>query len=145
MNFMRNAREERKMVVNSSRFNFKESIDTMLRHWTEQDVVPNMMRAIREVGRESVKKLKSDSQKFARTGKYAKGWSFKEERGRYKIGGVVYGKSGTYQLAHLINNSHATRNGGRYNPDSEHAHIQPVEDWAINEVFDRFIHYMGGD
>ena len=134
------------MIVNSSKFNFKESVDIMLRHYMEDDVVPTMERAIKEVGRESVKRLKEGAKKFEKTGKYGKGWAFKAENyGRFRNGGVVYGKSGTYQLAHLINNEHATRNGGKYNPDARHAHIKPVEDWAVKEVFDRFVHYMGGD
>lgn len=129
-------------VINSSSFNFAESIETMLQHYMIEDVVPNMTRAVREVGRESAKKLKATSPKRPGSGKYAKGWTFTEEKGRFRVGGKVHGKSGTYQLAHLLEHGHALRGGGRSRAIE---HIAPVEDWAIKEVFDRFIHYMGGD
>jgi hypothetical protein len=45
---------------------------------------------------------------------------------------IVYGKTGTYQLAHLLENGHARRGGGR-NVDAI-VHIKPVEEWAIKEV-----------
>ena len=91
--------------------------------------------AVAEVAKESAKKLKSSSPR-GRTGKYAKGWTSKVEIGRVSASATVYGKSGTYQLAHLLEHGHAKRGGGRTN---EYVHIKPVEEWAIDEVIDRTI------
>jgi len=122
-------------IVNSSRFNFKESVDTILNKYMYDGVVPAMSEAIDEVRREAVNKLKAESR--AKGWKdYAKGWKSKRERGRYNVGAVVYGESGTYQIAHLLEHGHALRNGGRA---KEFVHIAPVEEWAIDEAFERMV------
>lgn len=96
--------------------------------------------AIAEVAKESVKKLKSTSPR-GRTGKYAKGWTSKVETGRVSASATVYGKSGTYQLAHLLEHGHAKRGGGRTTPIQ---HIEPVEQWAVEEVLQRITQKLEG-
>jgi hypothetical protein len=95
----------------------------------QEDVQEATQKAIQSVAKQAVKKLKNESPK--RTGKYAKGWAVETEKGRVSFKATVYGKSGTYQLAHLLENGHAKRGGGRV-PGIEH--IAPVEQWATNEV-----------
>ena len=85
--------------------------------------------AVQEVTKEATKKLRQTSPK--RKGRYAKGWTGKVEKTATTVDATVYGKTGTYQLAHLLENGHAKRGGGRVNGNT---HIKPVEDWAISEV-----------
>ena len=85
--------------------------------------------AVQEVTKEATKKLRQTSPK--RKGRYAKGWTGKVEKTATTVDATVYGKTGTYQLAHLLENGHAKRGGGRVNGNT---HIKPVEEWAISEV-----------
>lgn len=121
-------------VVNSSRFDFSDNVKDLLEH-AKVSAQFKLDEAIQEVAKESVKKLRKAS-----PGKdYPKGWAVKVEKGRFKVGATVYGKSGTYQLAHLLENGHALRNGKRSAPI---VHIEPVEQWAISEVQERFVEKM---
>ena len=121
-------------VINSSQLDLREVVQKYIEE-QRYEVIEAMSEAIDEVAKESVKKLKSESPKGA-TGDYAKGWTYKIEKGRLQHGSVVYGKSGTYQLAHLLEFGHAKRNGGR---TAAVPHIKKVEEWAIDEVIDRTI------
>lgn len=122
------------MVINSSKFDFREVVQKYLEE-QRYEVIEAMSEAIDEVAKESVKKLKAESPRGA-TNTYYKGWTYKIEKGRLQHGSVVYGKTGTYQLAHLLEYGHAKRGGGRTNA---YEHIKPVEEWAIDEVIDRTI------
>ena len=93
------------------------------------DVSKAAGEAIAEVAKEATKKLKQTSPK--RTGQYAAGWTYKVEKGTVTNSAKVYGKKKTYPLAHLLENGHAKRGGGRTAPI---VHIKPVEEWAISEV-----------
>ena len=86
--------------------------------------------AVQEVAKEATKKLRQTSPK--RKGRYAKGWTGKVEKTATTVDATVYGKTGTYQLAHLLEHGHARRGGGRNVGGIEH--IKPVEEWAIKEV-----------
>lgn len=124
------------MVINSSKFDFREVVQKYLEE-QRYEVIEAMSEAIDEVAKESVKKLKSTSPRGkGQSHQYYKGWAYKIEKGRLSHGSVVYGKTGTYQLAHLLEHGHAKRGGGRTN---EYVHIKPVEEWAIDEVIDRTI------
>lgn len=124
-------------VINSSRFNVKEDIDWAVKKYLENynnAVVEQMTEVIPEVAREAVSKLKKTSP--VETGKYSKGWTYSLDKGRLNVGATIYGKSGTYQLAHLLEYGHAKRGGGR---TAAIAHIKPVEEWALDEILDRTI------
>jgi hypothetical protein len=86
--------------------------------------------AVQEVAKEATKKLRQTSPK--RKGRYAKGWTGKVEKTATTVDATVYGKTGTYQIAHLLEHGHARRGGGRNVGGIEH--IKPVEEWAIKEV-----------
>lgn len=94
------------------------------------DVTKAAQEAVTEVSKEAVKKLKQTAPK-GRTGKYGRGWTSKVEKTTTTVESTIYGKTGTYQLAHLLENGHAKRGGGRTAPI---VHIKPVEEWAISEV-----------
>ena len=86
--------------------------------------------AVTEVSKEATKKLRQTSPK--RSGKYGKGWASKVEKTTTTVDATVYGKTVTYQIAHLLEHGHARRGGGRNVGGIEH--IKPVEEWAIKEV-----------
>lgn len=95
---------------------------------------------IPQVAKEAAKRLRKASPK-GRTGDYAKGWASSVDNGRMRVGATVYGKHGTYQLAHLLEYGHATRNGGRTGANE---HIKPVEEWAVEEVQDQIMKTIEG-
>lgn len=128
------------MIVNSNRFNFEDVIGKYLKTY-EAEAIETLTGTITEVAKESVKKLKATSPK--RTGAYAKHWTYTVEKSRLKIGAVVYGNKPTYRLAHLLEHGHARRGGGRaVDPSPIGGHIAPVEEWACDEVVNRFIEKM---
>ena len=127
-------------VVHSSKMNFAEVVQDMLLKQYYPNVVETTTEVIDEVSKEAVKKLKQGSPKGAK-GKYAKGWTRKVETGRLTVGATVYGKHGTYQLAHLLEHGHAKRGGGR---TESLVHIAPVEQWAIDEAYERIMHRLEG-
>lgn len=88
--------------------------------------------SIDSVSNESVQKLRSTSPK--KSGKYARGWGTKKERGAGGISTVIV-KNKVYQLTHLLENGHVIRNKkGTYGRVPGIKHIKPVEDWAISEL-----------
>ena len=123
-------------VINSSTFNFKEIVDGLMRSYMG-DVLQAGFEVIPKVADEAAKKLRQESRgKFQPSGrhkrKYYQGWKSKVDRGRMNVGATVHGESGTYQLAHLLENGHAKRGGGR---TEGVVHIATVEQWAIDKAY----------
>ena len=87
-----------------------------------------------KVGKEAVTELKQESPKGAR-GSYAKGWRLKKDKlskSRYVV--KIYNKT-DYQLTHLLEFGHASRNGGRTEPQP---HIRPIEE-KYGEKFEKIL------
>lgn len=80
-----------------------------------------------DVANKGMKELKETSPK--RTGKYSKGWRVKIEKGRGFINCTIHNAT-NYQLTHLLEKPHLTRNGRRTTPK---VHIAPVEEKCIEE------------
>ena len=110
-------------------FNLERAMRDILQDYSVE-VAKAAEEAVTEVSKEATKKLRQTSPK--RKGRYAKGWTGKVEKTATTVEATVYGKTGTYQLAHLLEHGHARRGGGR-NVDGI-VHIKPVEEWAISEV-----------
>lgn len=122
----------RRNHVTSSSFDFYDVVHEVLNaNWLADGVIPAMSESVEEVAKEAAKKLKQTS---PGTGRYHKGWAVKNERGRLTCAAIVYGKHGTYQLAHLLENGHLMRNGKR---SKAIVHIKPVADWANTEALNR--------
>lgn len=98
------------------------------------DVMDASAEAVEETAKEARKKLRQSSTSVYGSGKYSRGWQYKLKRGRLSNSATVYngGKHGS--LSHLLENGHALRNGGRWNPPRKH--IQPVND-EMQEEFVR--------
>ena len=113
-----------------SGINIEQDLREILDEYSE-DVTEAVGKAIKKVANESVKKLKQTSPRRPGGGDYAAGWKKTIETGGLVIEATVHGGPKTYPLAHLLENGHAKRGGGRTMPI---VHIKPVEDWAIEEV-----------
>lgn len=79
-----------------------------------------------KVAQEGVEQLKAKSPKD--TGDYAKSWTYRKVKGKF----VVHNKN-HYRLTHLLEKSHALRNGGR---SRAQPHIRPVEQQMIRDFED---------
>lgn len=66
---------------------------------------------------------------FGGSGNYASGWTSQTENKRWAASAVIYNAKAP-GLAHLLENGHATVNGGRV---PGRAHVAPVEELIIKE------------
>lgn len=81
-----------------------------------------MKKAVRKTATEVKKEISSNAPKD--TGAYAKSWATKKvSENSHKLEMTVHSKN-RYQLAHLLENGHAKRGGGRV---SGKPHIAPAE------------------
>ena len=110
------------------------ALSSILKEYGES-VTDTLEEVIPEIAKEGAKRIKAEAPKGS-TGKYAKGWTTKVEKGRSTISAIIHGKHGTYQLAHLLEKGHALRGGGRSRAIT---HIAPVDDWTAKEVKIRII------
>ena len=108
------------------------SVEVQMQKLLEQvdkDIQKAMDESMKQVAKESVSKLKNSSPR--KTGKYARGWTTKQ----IDKNGIVVHNSKHYQLTHLLENGHVIRNKyGTYGRTSGIKHIQPVEQWASDEL-----------
>ena len=108
--------------------NYKENIDE------EVEEVAN------DIGKKAVAELKQISPKGARK-EYCKGWRLKKgklARNRYSV--KIHNKT-DYQLTHLLEFRHATRDGGRTTPQP---HIRPTEEKYKKEFEKELKKKIGG-
>ena len=87
------------------------------------DISESVEEVSNEIGKEAVEELKSNSPK--RKGEYAKGWTIKKQKSNKRKYSVKLYNRTDYQLTHLLEFGHATRNGGR---TKAIPHIKPVEE-----------------
>lgn len=96
-----------------------------------QDIQEEMKNIAKQTAKDSANKLKSTSPKdkrnTARRGKYAKGWRIQTNENKYSIECTIHNAT-DYQLTHLLEKGHLTRNGKRV---PAQVHIKPVEEEAV--------------
>lgn len=98
----------------------------------DQEIADATKRITDEVAKEAVDSLKKSSPKL--TGSYRKGWRKKQSYAdRRTKRNTVYNET-DYQLTHLLEYGHASRNGGRVRAIQ---HIVPVEQAAIEALQER--------
>lgn len=91
------------------------------------DIQEAIIAEAEKVSKKGRDELKNTSPK--RTGKYRKGWRVKIEKGNGFVECIIH-NSTNYQLTHLLEHSHLTRNGRKTTPK---VHIKPVEQACIKE------------
>lgn len=101
----------------------------------KEDIEEDVIDTSNTLTKEAVKELKQTSPKGkgTRDKPYHKGWTRqkgKENKGRYTI--KIHNKT-NYQLTHLLEFGHATRNGGR---TKAIPHIRPLEE-KYNELYEQ--------
>lgn len=99
-----------------------KEIMNYLQNYSEniEDIVENVAN---KIGKEAVNELKQISPKGARK-EYYKGWTLKKDKNvgaKYVV--KIWNKT-NFQLTHLLEFGHATKNGGRTKPQP---HIRPTE------------------
>ncbi len=117
-----------------------EELQKVLREYLEdyvEDITEGVEETTDTLTKEAVKELKQTSPrgKGTREKPYYKGWTRqkgKVNRGRYTV--KIHNKT-NYQLTHLLEFEHATRNGGR---TKAIPHIRPIED-KYNKEYEKKI------
>lgn len=110
----------------------EQQMDKILTDYSK-NVIRETNEAFETVSKEAVQKLKNTSPK--RTGKYARSWTKKTEKGGSLKTDTVVIHNKVYQLTHLLENGHIVRNAkGTYGRTNGIKHIAPVEEWAADEL-----------
>ena len=92
------------------------------------EIVEAVQKAVPQVADDTVKNIEQNAPR--NTGKYAQSWDvYTDRKGRFETTTTVY--SHMPQLPHLLEHSHALRNGGRSKPQE---HIAPAEQKAIEQL-----------
>lgn len=91
------------------------------------DIQEGITTTAETIAKEGADELKNVSPK--RTGKYRKGWRVKTEKGRGYVDCTIHNAT-SYQLTHLLEKPHLTRNGGKTTPQ---VHIAPVEQKCVSK------------
>ena len=96
-----------------------------------KEVEEAVQKALKTVPRATAQKLRNESPK--RSGKYASGWTVKQDK---RTGAIVYNKNKP-RLTHLLERGHVARNKyGTYGRARARPHIKPAEEWASSEFQD---------
>lgn len=116
--------------------NLRMEVNDILKDFSVE-AIETTKEVVATVAKESAKRLKAVSREKFGSGNYAKGWTSTVEKERLTVEATIHGKSGTYQLAHLLEYGHVTRNGtGRtFAPTPAHPHIEDVEEWANQKAY----------
>lgn len=94
-------------------------------------VADDMKQAVKETAKEVQAQIKANAP-IGPTGKYAKSWKRKvTTNASDKCTVTVYANEDGYRIAHLLNNGHATRNGGRVEGDG---HITKAAEFGEEEL-----------
>ena len=94
------------------------------------EVVRVTNESIKEAAKEAAKTLKNGGPYKNRTGAYAKDWTAGKKKSVVQIQGYTVYNKDHFQLTHLLEYGHQSRNGGRAKAFS---HIAPLND-QIGEI-----------
>lgn len=87
-----------------------------------QDRITELAEEVAKNGQNDLKNSKNTYQ--VRTGNYNKGWRVKLDKGDRYVHATIHNAT-NYQLTHLLEKGHATRNGKR---TRAFKHIEPIND-----------------
>lgn len=99
----------------------------------------DMKSAVKKAGKSARDDIENNAPK--NTGRYAKSWKTKITKETSDSIEVTIYSPGRYQIAHLLENGHAKRGGGRVKAIP---HIKPAEEKAIKTLEDEVKRALGG-
>lgn len=101
--------------------------------------IDDLKKAVKKAG----KSVKDEISRTAPmdTGKYAKSWAVKTVKETSNSLDVVVHSKNRYQIAHLLENGHAKRGGGRV---AARPHIAPAEEKAVQTLESEVEKALGG-
>lgn len=107
-------------------------IKDILNEYSE-DIQEEITHSAERIAKDGVAELKVTSPKRKNSGKYAKSWIVKTEKGRGFVSCTIHNKQ--YQLTHLLEKGHRILNRhGEYKGDVDaKVHISPVEQKCIKQ------------
>ena len=91
----------------------------------------DMKKAINEAGKTAKKEIEKNAPK--RTGKYKRSWRIKKMKETSDSLEITVHSKDRYQIAHLLENGHAKRNGGRV---MGQPHIKDAQEEAEKQLMD---------
>lgn len=106
---------------------FAQAVKEYLEIYVE-DIGETVEETSNQIGKEARDELKQTSPK--KTGEYAKGWTVRKGKKNKNYYTVKVWNRTDYQLTHLLEFGHATKNGGR---TKAIPHIRPVEEKYKNK------------
>ena len=121
------------MIVKIEAEDLPKEVVKQLENWGGGELRKKINDAIKETALQGEEILKENSPR--RTGRYAESWDATLRKKKYSaITGLeqwsIRNKD-HYQLTHLLENGHASRNGGRVKP---HEHIKTTDDLVTQLV-----------
>ena len=111
---------------------FAKAISDYLEIYVE-DIGEATEETVNQIGKEAKDELKATSPTGIRK-QYSKGWAIKKNKKNKNYYSIKIWNKTDYQLTHLLEFGHATRNGGRTKPIP---HIKPVEEKYSEEFKNR--------
>lgn len=102
-------------------------------------VTDNMKKSVRKAGRSVKKDIQANAPK--KTGAYSKSWKVSTTKETSESLELTVHSPKKYQLAHLLENGHAKRNGGR---TKAIPHIAPAEENAVKQLESDIKKAIGG-
>lgn len=122
-----------------------DAVQEELKNWKEDTCNPVLNEAYKAGAEEGKKVLRQGGPYKERTGKYTKDWDVTQRNsiGRKVAGAESYSVHNKkhYQLTHLLQNGHASRNGGRV---KAYPHIDSAEEKAEKAATDYIEDKLGG-
>lgn len=107
-------------------------ITKILNNYAEE-ITEKIIESADTIANEGKNRLKTTTHTYkVKSGRYNKGWKVSKKSGTNFVNRTIYNAT-DYQLTHLLEKGHATRNGGR---TQAFVHIAPVEAFC-NQEFEK--------